>query len=302
MFKGKLGGLKAQVAQAEAAQDVELPTEASMASTNLLDYSLCLYGEKGIGKSSLASQFEDVALHMMWEPRRVDFAGRIVPKSGEARLDWLRCKAYLEKLQSSHKTPGRVVVDTLDLCARACATYWAGQLKVPSLLGLNDMGRGWDQMKSDWENTWAALLWSGWRVTVLSHARVRPKTVRGISRANQKEAVSKGVILNETQPTATGWAVDWTKVTCPLAVYFGWHGKDRVMFVRGSQRIYAAAGGVSDRVFLQKKGADGAGTPYDFIDMGHSPKEAYKILKDAWANKVLGYIDDTEVYENLPDE
>jgi len=36
--------------------------------------------------------------------------------------------------------------------------------------------------------------------------------------------------------------------------------------------------------------------------MGASPKEAYKILQQAWANKILGYVDNTEVYENLPND
>ena len=43
--------------------------EVNEPSTTLTDYAICLFGEKGVGKTSLAAQFEN-SLIIMLEPKR----------------------------------------------------------------------------------------------------------------------------------------------------------------------------------------------------------------------------------------
>jgi hypothetical protein len=113
-----------------------------------------------------------------------------------------------------------------------------------------------------------------------------------------KSAVEDGIVVPEVQPTSPGWVTEWTKVVCPLVFCYVWRGDTHALFVRGSQRMYASSGGVGHLHFLQKKGAERAGRPYHFLDMGGSPTEGYRNLLSGWDNKAEGYFEDTEeVYE-----
>ncbi len=297
-FTTKTGRRKTPSTVPTVQDDLVIPDQPNEPSNDLTSYSWCIYGEKGIGKTSLAAEFPDVVAHFMWEPARRDTRSPIIPQRGEPPLTWPRMKGYLQKLLTDRQ-PGRIIVDTLDLCARACQKYHAALVGVESLNGIKDNGRAWDTMKCDWENTWSELLWGNWRLTLLSHARVRPKVVRGISRDNMKAALDDGVVIPETQPTASGWAYEWSKSVCSFAAYMGWHGRDRILRIRGDEQLYASSGGVADLHFLQKKGVEGAGKPYDYLPLGDSPKTAYRTLLDGWNNKAEGVFLTTETYYHV---
>jgi hypothetical protein len=198
--------------------------------------------------------------------------------------------------------PGRIVVDTLDLCAKAWERHWAAIKGVPSLQGIQDHGRTWSMCQDDWWNTFNGLITLGWRFTFLSHARRRARSVRGLSREQTAELVKKTkdtaveeeeqVLSNETQPSASPWAVGWSKIPVELMGYMGWIGKRRVLQIRGSGDIAASAGCRSHEHFLQKKGVKRAGEPYYCIPLGDNVQEAYANLNLAWENKLEGLFEE----------
>jgi hypothetical protein len=258
-------------------------------SDNLLDYNWTIHGEKGIGKSTLAILFEDVQAHMLLEPGRADLRGMIVPKKGE-KPSWPLAQRYI-KLLIDERQPGRLNFDTVDQLARLCSEFWATKKGVSSLNGINDHGRSWDELKTDWYNTMNTLLWAGWRLTFLSHSRYRPKIVKGIPRDEMQAAIDAGLVESEIQPTCAGWAYDYIKIPSSFAAYYGYMGHEHVLHVRGSGNIYAASS--LDNHFLQPKSSKNRpGEPLHAIPMGNSPKEAYANLKAAWNNKLEGYFTD----------
>jgi len=272
---------------------LSLPTEPNQPPVDITAYSWLIYGEKGIGKSTLAASFPDTEYHFMWEYGRKGIKVKIIPQKGEPQLTWARFKGYVEMLIDGE--PGRIVIDTVDICAQDAERHWADQLKVPSIRNLNDYGRAWDMLKTDWSNTFSQLLMAGWRFTFVSHARNRPKVVRAIARDDLKDAQEDGIIIEETQPTMTGWAYDWCKIPVEFAGYYGYWGYDRVLHIRGNQRLYASAG-VSEDHFLQphRKGVERPGEPYQAIPMGDSAQKAWTNLQKAWDNKLPGIFTETE--------
>lgn len=248
-----------------------------------------LYGEKGIGKSTLASQFPDVTAYFMWEALRRGLKAPIIPdpKRNEEPLTWPRYQSYLDMLYNEYE-PGRVVVDSLDLCAKAWESHWANVKGVTSLLGIQDHGRTWDICMDDWSNTHARMVFAGWRFTFTSHVRKRPKTVRGVAREEIADLVEAGVIPIETQPSTRPWALGWSKEPVAYAGYYGWYGEERTLQIRGSGTIYAACENSEDH-FLQPKGTEYAGQPYHLVPMGSKGEDSFKRLQLAWDNKIEGY-------------
>jgi len=269
------------------ASALSIPRQKNVPPPNIDAYSWFIYGEKGIGKSTLAAQFPDTTAHFMWEARRYDIKSPIIPQQGEQRLSWPRYQEYLKLLNADEK-PGRIVLDTIDRAAKACEDYHARRKGVASLLGLHDHGRSWDEMKTDWINTHSDLIFNGWRFTFLSHARHRPRDVKGVSRENTKELVEEGVIGYQRQPTSRPWSVQWTYEPAAYIAYYGWDGDDRVLYIRGGNTTLCSVAN-SEEHFIQPKGKDSAGEPYELLFMGTSPQEAYGNLCLGWQNKCEGY-------------
>lgn len=269
---------------------IELPRTRNVPPPEITAYSWMLYGEKGVGKSSLAAQFPDTTAYFMWEKMRRGLKVAIIPdwSRNEKPLTWSRYQEYLTQLLENHE-PGRIVIDTLDLCSKAWESHHAALRGVPSLLGIQDHGRTWDACMDDWLNTHSALIYAGWRFTFVSHVRKRPRVTRGVSREELKVLAEDGVVSSETQPSARPWAVGWAKEPVAYAGYYGWWGTERVLQIRGSGSVYAACENSEDH-FLQPKGhKDYPGLPYHLVPMGTSPETAYKNLCLGWSNKLTGY-------------
>lgn len=268
---------------------IKLPTKANVPPADIEAYSWFFYGEKGIGKSTLASMFPDVKAHFMWEVNRRGLKIPVIPDPtrNEAPLTWARHKEYLQLLLEN-ESPGRIVEDTLDVCAKAWEEHWAKEKGVTNLLAVRDHGKTWNTCMDDWYNTFNNLLYAGWRFTFVSHVRKRPRVIRGLTREEMQDAIDEGRVTDETQPSARPWAVNWTKEPAAYAGYYGWYGDERILQIRGSGTVYAAAENSEDH-FLQPKGHEDAGQPYHAIPMGTSKEESWKNLKAAWDNKLEGY-------------
>lgn len=267
-----------------------LPT-ASAPSDNFLDYNWTIHGEKGIGKSTLSQQFADVVAHFLLEPGRRDLKGIILPKPGE-KPTWVLVQRYIKLLIDKHK-PGRINFDTIDQLANLCMSFWAAKKNVTTIMGINDHGRSWDELKSDWSNTMNSLFWAGWRVTFLSHSRYRPKINRSIPREEMQAAIDSGLVEPEIQPTCAGWAYEYLKIPCAFAGYYGYQGHERILHIRGSGNVYAASS--LDNHFLQPKSSKNRpNQPLHALPMGTNPKQSYANLLKAWDNKLEGYFTDEE--------
>jgi len=248
---------------------VSLPTKPIEPPDKLTDYSICLFGEKGVGKTSLAAQFPD-SLVFMWEPRRRNLRIKQVPGPDEEPLDWERFKAYLDKVLSQKKTIRTVVIDTVDRAYQCCQNTVCYNKGVKHPSDMNDYGATWYECRREFEDVMNRLLYNDILPIFISHCRLRPVVTR------------TGEDFDLVQPTCPDACWQYLKATCDFAFYYGYHGPERSITLRGNELVWSSCG-VDDH-FLTPDGNFLSEFP-----AGESAKEAYKNLTAAFDNKLRGY-------------
>lgn len=253
---------------------VHLPTKPNAPPTNLSSYCLCIYGEKGVGKSSLAAAFPK-ALSLMYEPRRRNLKIRQVPNytKRELPLTWPTTIAYVEKIIKDPKVE-TVVIDTVDRFYQVAFDFYVAafrELLGPVIKDLSDIkyGKGWSIFKAEVNKVVDALLFSDKVVIFISHSKQR------------EDKDSLGNEITVIEPSCPPSCItNILKPTVDFAFYYGYYQRERVMIVRG-QGEYWTACGVDDH-FL-----DSNGDRIDMFNVGDdSPQESYKNLLAAFDNKL----------------
>lgn len=236
-------------------QRLTLPSELSTPSKKLEDYSMLLFGEKKIGKTSLAAQFGD-AFFMMFEP-----GGRALSIAQEPIHNWSDAKGYL-KLLKKDKRFRTVVVDTADLAFKRCQRYVVNKLGVEHPAD-EEWGKGWESLRDEF-TTWVMEL------------LMLPKGVIFISHATEKEIRKRsGVKFHRTMPTMAGQASDILEGVIDIWAYYHYEGKRRVLTVKGDEHT-----GAGHRV-------KGHFVGIRDIPMGRSAEEAYENFMKAWNNQPI---------------
>lgn len=270
--------------------DVSLPEKENVPPSKLEEYSIALYGEKGVGKSSLSSEIDkDSNIHFMFEHKRRNLRIKSVPQKGEPPLDWPRFKAYRDHILSlpQKKRPNRITVDSFDICCTACDRYHAERLgqEDGTIMGINDYGKVWGALKSDFEEVFFSFLFSDIKLTLISHVRLRPMIMKSVPREDQKD------LPDVVQPTCSGWGWEFMKEFCDFAWYFGYTGRERTLLIRGNEYIWASSP-VDDHFLQPDTSRFNPGDPLEILPMGASPKEAHTNLQTAWNNQLEGYFNE----------
>ncbi|MDQ0417898.1 hypothetical protein J2Z48_002082 [Croceifilum oryzae] len=121
---------------------LSLPTEKKEPKTKLEDYSLLLYGNWKIGKSTFCSQM-DSPLFLATEP------GLEALSRFEVKVpDWstfLRCCSLLEKGDHHYKT---IIIDTVDNLWKSCSEFVKEQQGIQHESDLG-YGKGWQMVKDE---------------------------------------------------------------------------------------------------------------------------------------------------------
>ena len=256
-----------------AMEAVIIPTEKNQPPKNLTDYCICLFGEKGVGKTSKVSEFPD-SLIMMLEPKRRNLKIRQVniQPMGIKELNienptltpWQLCQSYVKAIleDDSVKTVG---IDTVDRLYEACLLHHCYQKGVTHPGEMNDYGATWHAIKDDFETTLNKLLYADKGLVFISHSHLRE--IEG------KDGLTQWI------PTCSPACWKYIKAVCDFAVFYGYAGNERAMTIRGNDLIWSACG--SEDHFLTK-----GGEPISQFKAGKSHKTAYKNLCAAFNNKL----------------
>jgi hypothetical protein len=238
-----------------------LPDALSVPSDQLQDYSILLYGEKKIGKTTLTSMFPG-AYFLMTEP-----GGRALRVYQTAVPDWETAKAALRALE---KDPGRfrtVVVDTVDMLYQRCFEYVA---KVEGWDHPSDeaWGKGWSALRNEFVSYMTRLLALDMGVILTSHSQERE-----IKRRD-------GEKYDRIQPTMPGIARDVVEALVDVWMYYTYEGSARVIMLQGDDHI--AAGHRLQEHFRTPDGVGYVGV----VPMGTSPEVGFQNLMDAFNNRL----------------
>lgn len=268
--------------------------EANVPPQDLFAYTILLFGEKGIGKTSLLSRFPD-SLVFMFEPRRRNLSITQVWQNEDKTgpLDWdTFAKAVDELVELGPEGSGyrTLAIDSLDRAYKRCLESVCAESGFAHPNDANDYGKTWEKIKERFESTLASLSHAGYGVSMTSHGKVH------------RMQPPLGDAYDQQGITASGSAKDVADVLCDFVIYYGYHGNNRTFTVRGNQAVYASCG-VTDR-FL-----DPDGNKLQTFDAGSSPEEAFDNLTKGFNNQMKGIIwkppesvlESFEYKESIPD-
>jgi hypothetical protein len=252
-------------------EDINCPPE------DFFSYHLAIYGEKGVGKTSLASQWPN-ALTFMFERGRRNLPIRQIPRrlkdgSMQPPLTWNEmdkpCTPFLPLLMEAveDKSVKTIVLDTIDRAYEACFEYACWEEGVSHPNAASEGHQVWQRIKDELEHALALVSDAGKQLVLISHARDK----KIISRLGGEY----DIVCATCTPTA--WKVIQT--ICDFVFYYGFHGSNRAMMVRGNDQIVC-----SNQVpghFL-----DPEGRPVSIIPMGSNAQEAFQQIQLGFDNKL----------------
>lgn len=257
-----------------------LPTKMTSPVSHLRRVLMLLYGERKIGKTSLAAQF-DQALLLATE---VGYKGLSVYKVDCAT--WATCRQAAAALKQD-KTFHTICIDTIDLAYKKC------EKAVCKRLGLDDpadgeWGSGWRAVRTEFEDWLNELAQTGKGLIILSHAQEAEVTTR------------TGLKYNRITPTMSKMAREIVEGMVDVWAYYQYDDARRVLTIAGDDHI--SAGHRFEGRFCTP-----SGRPLKCIDMGASPQQAYANFVAAFNNEYapklkrdLVVIDRTEEEDEEP--
>ena len=240
----------------------KLPTEKSIPSNNLNDYSIFLYGEKKIGKTTFVSQWED-AYFMMFEPgaKALSILKSDIP-------DWETFKLAIDLLEENPDYCKTVVIDTVDLCYEACFNYMGRKLRIEHPSDVNDYGKTWNQYEREFVSQLQRIFNLGKGCVFISHAEQKDLKTR------------TGSVFNKLEPTAPKQAQRFLGGIVDLWAYYGYRNKQRILVIDGDEYINAGNRFINNFKYTN-------GKRVEVVPMGNSPEESFKNFNNAYLNKLV---------------
>jgi hypothetical protein len=231
-----------------------LPTEKSLPKTNLADYTICLYGEPKIGKSTFASEF-DSPLFLATEAGLNSLSTHNVPIASWE--DFLEACKLIATTKHEFKT---VVIDTVDNLAVFCSDYIC---KKNGITHESDMGfgKGWKLVKNEFLRTLTKLSLLPYGLVLVSHAKT-------------EEVKTRTSVINKSIPTLSS---SFREVVLGMS--------DLILYAHTVQHTNKAENKVEEIRVLRTKSAE----TYEAGDRtGRLPDTLqfdYQSFKTAWESK-----------------
>ncbi len=243
----------------QAKPEVSLPTEFSEPLISFLLYTMLIYGEKKIGKTSLAARFPR-AMVLMTEP-----GGKALRLKARMVRTWLEFKAYIDLLETDVDFD-TVVIDIVDFLYDMCFDYICQKNVVKHPNDANDYGDTWKQIAAEWRDELTRLM-ACKAVVFISHA------------VEKEQQLRSGLTANRIVPSMSKGAAGFVAGAVDTIAYYGYDGNDRRLIIRGNELL--DAGTRLEENFITTEGYD----VYS-INMGSSAQEAYDNLVAAFDNEL----------------
>jgi len=237
-----------------------LPKDRSEPDSDIGGYTWLIFGEKKIGKTSLTAQM-GMVLHAFTEPGGK--ALRLYPVVVDS---WRTFRKMLRKLKNDTKFD-TVVIDIADKLYPMCDDYVCEKLVITDL-SQEDWGKGWREMRKEFEREIGELLNLGKGVVFISHAM------------EQEIETRDGAKYNRIVPTMHRRMRDLIEGSVDIWAYYTYDRHRRVLQILGDDHV--SAGHRLEGRFLTPDGK-----PLRRIDMGSSAKQAYKNIVDAFNNEFI---------------
>lgn len=239
---------------------VSLPDKLSVPAKDLTAYTLLIYGEKKIGKTSLAAHFPG-ALFLMFEP-----GGKALEIYQRPVNSWLEFVAYVDLLEKDTRFQ-TIVIDTVDIAYRQCFEAMCRKMAIQHPSDENDFGKSWGVIEVEFGKQMARLAHSK-GVLLLSHASVSEIKSR------------TGESFQYLEPSMPKQAMRYVTGVVDVWAYYGYLGKERRLLIQGDEFL-----GAGNRLQETGKFCTPDGKAIVSIPMGTSSTQAYRNLIAAFDGK-----------------
>ena len=275
----RTGGVSAPVKRSDALQ-ITLPTELSVPSTDIRDYSFLIHGDKKIGKTTLLAQ-EEGTLFLTCDPEQKGKALYQMTIEDRAVTDskgtlvvtaWAYFVKILAKLEqqtaAKNKCPYRnVVIDGIDLLYDYCFSGTCKELGINHPNEEKDYGQSWKKIKDSFRDVMLRLLkLKGCAIRLICHSQWKD-----VERRDGSKGERLCPLLGGSPEELIVGLVD----ACFAYTYVD---NKRILIVQGDERVSAG-----HRIDGQFRTPDG--TPIEEIPMGSDPEEAYSNFVRAFNNQ-----------------
>jgi len=243
-----------------------IPTERSKPSPNLMDYTWLIYGDKGIGKTSLAAQMdsdgEGKVLFAMFEP-----GGRALSIfKTDTITDWGFFRDIVSALQADRQGYNTIVIDPGSTAYQRCLEWVCKSLNIVHPGMVKDYGASWSQVNTEFQQLHSQIASLGMGFIVLAHDKEAERERRS------------GATYTKTVPVMSGSTEEFYAGIVDVIAHYEYRGKERFLRIRGDEDCEAKCR--LDHAFLTPGGARIVRIP-----MGSNPREGFRNLKTAFQNK-----------------
>lgn len=238
-----------------------LPTAPTPPVQSLEECIAVIYGDWKIGKTSLTAQF-DKPLFAMFEPGA---GGLSLYRCDIESWEQFRDLVALLKSDSQFKT---VVVDTAAVAYEKCMD-WVCEKEGVSHPSEGSFGDVWNGVRREYHEQLAAITRAGKGLVLTAHSVLAEK----VSPTGKK--------YTRTQPNFAKQAGSYCNAVADVIAYYGYHGTDRYLWIRGSDELDAGQR-LKSRFWV--RGQEGERRVVA-IPMGRNPEEGYANLVRAFNNE-----------------
>ena len=241
---------------------LSLPTNLSVPSNNLTDFSILLYGEKKIGKTTLAEQFarNNKTFFMMTEP-----GASSLELFQEKIESWDDFVGYVDLL-TNDMGYSSIVVDTADTAYNLCMKHVCHKLKI-EYPGDDNRGKAWTMLKSEFENQILRLVSMDKGIIFTYHDKLKRITTY------------TGAEYDKITNTMGTQADNIIAGIIDMWFYYHYYGKKRVLTIEGNDSLSAGRRMGKNHFYTP------SGERLVMIDMGDSAEEAFENIQKSWDNE-----------------
>lgn len=258
------------VSRKENKMELQFPKEPNKPSNKLSESVIMLYGEKKIGKTSLAAQFSKRMLHLMCEPQARELPIYQVPCQ-----TYQHVKEWVEKLINEKHDFDSVSVDPLPLFYMMAMEYTGKVHGFEHPHDEKDFGKSWGLVYKDFSAPLMRLLHS--KMGIIFHAH---ETEDEIETREGKTFVIR-------RPEGMKAVKTFIDANIENVWYYHKRGRERFLQIRGDDFAFACCS-FTNR-FMTPSGEQVFAVP-----MGKSAAEGYRNLLLAFDNKQVRTYEELE--------
>lgn len=255
--------------------------ETSEPSNNLLDHCILIYGESGIGKTSVVKQIPGLYM-IQCDPNRKGLSLRQsdIPNKSLTQLKrtipefspWQLAEGLIEKL-CDDDTVSLIAIDNFGLLYEHAMRHRCWKLGINDPSEKEDFGKTWREIEDMMTAALNQVLYSGKGLILITHDTSK-EVVKGGS----------GGKFERVEPDVMKAAFRWLKACTDFGLYMTYSDdrSERIIKIRGGRDTWLKCSvDESDPHFM-----DPDGNPVEQISAGSSASEAWENLNKSWNNQL----------------